>query len=758
MKQARKRAVGAALAAAGRPARAFAFDGSLAAWLRVLFAREAEHRSGFLWLPAAIGLGILLYFSAREEPAIWAGPVAALIAFPAVVLARGAGRVIAIAFLFVMLGFSGAAFRTALMASPMLEREISGEVSGYVEIVDLLQSRQRVTLRVAKIEGIAEAALPYRIRLGVAGRSGVEPGAFVAVRARLTPPSEPAMPGGYDFRREAFFRATGGVGYAIGTVTTAAPPGPAPFDLRALAAIDRWRNALTLRIATAIGGEAGALAAALITGKRGLISEATNDDLRASGLYHIVSISGLHMVLAAGVLFWSLRALLAAFPAIALRHPIKKYAAVGAMLGAIAYCVFSGAEVATVRSLVMTLVMLGAILFDRPALAMRNLAISAILVLLVEPEALLGPSFQMSFAAVGCLIGANRVWQDWRAGHPPAEYGAARRTAVKLLMAFLAIGATTLVATLATAPFSAHHFHRLNPFGLIGNALGIPLVSLVVMPSAVAGTLLVPFGLDGIVWAIMGEGVRGVLVVAGWVASFQNASVTTAHVHGIGFAMLVLALLIFIGFRTALRAASLIPLLIAAPFLRSPALPDIVVNQDGRMALFRAEDGRYRLLTVGSPNRFTLSQWLPALGDAREPGAASLREGTRCDKSGCVGHLADGRAIAVVIDRASLREDCRRAGIVISNLPSIAACARDGQQILDKAYFERYGASLIHSRSPGEWKTQTTLDPTTDRPWRRKAVAIGQPPSPAKPAPFLTRPETLDDDPALLPQQKTTPQ
>jgi competence protein ComEC len=163
------------------------------------------------------------------------------------------------------------------------------------------------------------------------------------------------------------------------------------------------------------------------TGTRGRISETTNDDLRASGLYHIVSISGLHMVLAAGVLFWSLRGLLAAFPAIALRHPIKKYAAFGAMLGAITYCVFSGAEVATVRSLVMTLVMLGAVLFDRPALAMRNLAISAILVLVAEPEALLGPSFQMSFAAVGCLIAANRVWQDWKATRREPRYGPARR-------------------------------------------------------------------------------------------------------------------------------------------------------------------------------------------------------------------------------------------------------------------------------------------------------------------------------------------
>ncbi|HRE21060.1 MAG TPA: ComEC/Rec2 family competence protein [Rhabdaerophilum sp.] len=755
MREAGKRSVGLALAAAGGPARREAADDSLLTAFHALLSREAGHRTGFLWLPVALGIGILAYFGAREEPALWAGAISALAALPLALLTRGAPRMVSIAILFVMLGFTGATVRTALMASPMLDREVFGMVSGHVETVDLLQSRQRVTLRVTKIEGIAEAAQPYRVRLGIPGRSGVEPGAFVTIRARLMPPSEPALPGGYDFRREAFFRATGGVGYAIGAVAKGTPPELAPLDLRALAAIDRWRNTLTLRIATAIGGEAGALAAALITGKRGLIPETTNDELRASGLYHIVSISGLHMVLAAGVLFWSLRALLAAFPSVALRYPVKKYAAAGAMLGAIAYCIFSGSEVATVRSLVMTLVMLGAILFDRPALAMRNLAISAILVLLAEPEALLGPSFQMSFAAVGCLIGANRAWQDWKAGRPRSEHGAMQRAGMKLLMAFVAIGATTLVATLATAPFSAHHFHRLNPLGLIGNALGIPLVSLVVMPCAVAGTLLVPFGLDGIVWAIMGEGVRGVLVVASWVASFENASVTTAHVHGAGFALLVLALLIFIGFRTILRAAALVPLLAALPFLRAPALPDIVVNQDGRTALVRAQDGRYRLLAVGSPNRFTLSQWLPALGDGREPSAASLRQDTRCDNKGCVGRLADGRSVALVADRASLREDCQRADIIISNLPTIATCSHEGQHVLDKAHFERYGATLIRSRSSVEWKTQTTLDPAIDRPWRKKAVAIEKPLL-VKPSSVRrpSGPETLDDDPALLPQQK----
>ena len=207
---------------------------------------------------------------------------------------------------------------------------------------------------------------------------------------------EAARPGGYDFARDAYFNRIGAVGSLTGKVEIRAPPSAPPYDLALNAAIDRARNALTRRIADVIGGQAGAVAAALVTGKRGLIDDDTNQILRGAGIYHIVSISGLHMVLAAGTFFWLARALLALSSFAALHWPCKKIAAVVAMIGATAYCVFSGSEVATERSLIMILVMLGAILIDRPALSLRNLALSALIVLAREPETILGPSFQMS--------------------------------------------------------------------------------------------------------------------------------------------------------------------------------------------------------------------------------------------------------------------------------------------------------------------------------------------------------------------------
>jgi len=730
---------------------------------------ERNLRTGFLLLPVAFALGILAYFSARTEPALWAGPVLLVVSTIFAIRLHGLPRITAITLAMMAAGFSAATTRTALVESPMLDRNVTLAVSGFVEQVDAGPRRHRITLRVTHMAD-TRAGKPYRVRIGAPGRPTVEAGAHISLRARLSPPSEPAMPGGYDFRRDSFFRAVGGVGYAIGRIEVSAPKAEAVFTLRFNAFIDRARNAMTDRIAHAIGGEAGALSAALVTGKRGLISNETNDQLRASGLYHIVSISGLHMVLAAGVMFWTLRALLALSPALALRHPIKKWAAGGAMLGSAAYCIFSGSEVATERSLIMMLVMLGAILVDRPALALRNVAISALIVLAREPEALLGPSFQMSYAAVAALIAGNDLWRRYRPESEPQlrgrfQPGFMERAVRAMLLAFLGIVATTILASFATAPFSAFHFHRLNPYGLIGNALAIPLVSLVVMPTAVIGTLLLPFGLDGIVWFVMGEGIRGVLFVAEKVAGIEGAAPPVPKAPGYLFGMLVIALLVLVIFRSPLRFLSIPLVILWAILLRATPLPDLMISPDGRMALFREADGRYTLLSPASPSSFTLQQWLPALGDARQPSDPTLKQGTRCDKMGCTGTLADGRRIALSLTPEAARLDCQRAQIIITPANADQAFCGPERLLLAQASLARYGAQRITLDDGRVAHRETSLNPNAIRPWRKtppaakedseaESTATTAEQSRPAPLPRSRNPERADpeDDPALAPQ------
>jgi competence protein ComEC len=563
-------------------------------------------------------------------------------------------------------------------------------------------------------------------------------GDFVAVRARLMPPPEPVRPGGYDFARDAFFRGIGGVGSALGAFEKAAPKTFADLSLRFNAAIDRGRNELTERIAGVIGGQAGALAAALVTGKRDLLSESTNDALRAAGVYHIVSVSGLHMVLAAGIFFFLARFALALLLEQQSRVPIKKIAAVVAMAGAAGYCLFTGSEVATERSLIMILVLLGAILVDRTPLSMRNLALAAIIVLLVQPETVIGPSFQMSFAAVAGLI-AYAEWARARQQNPD-DLGAAPlplRWIGRLLQAFKLILITTVVASLATAPFAAYHFQRLNPLGIIGNALSLPIVGVVVMPAATLGVVAYPFGLDRYVWQNMGFGVEPILSVSAWVAGLRG-SVTHAPAFGTAaLALLSISIFWFVIWRTPVRLAALAPLLLGVGLAAYPERPDMLVARNGTGAALRAADGR--LIIVGRPSRFDIDDWLRSDGDARRSDDASLRKAVACDAEACVARRPDGSAISVVRRASALSEDCRRAAILVTPLRAPEHCRP--AILIDRDRLARDGAlALIVAGDRQFWRT--ARGGARRRPWEPASAA----PSPA------------DRPPPAMPSSRSAPQ
>jgi competence protein ComEC len=533
-------------------------------------------------------------------------------------------------------------------------------------------------------------------------------------------------PGGYDFARDAYFRGIGAVGSLVGKVEVGAPAQPLSWSLRLAAGIDAARNAFTRRITEAIGGQAGAVAAALVTGKRGLISNETNDILRAAGIYHVVSISGLHMVLAAGGVFWLVRAGLALVPMLALAWPIKKIAAGAAMLGVTAYCGFSGWDVAAERALIMTLVMLGAILVDRPALSMRNLALAAILALAREPEALLGPSFQMSFGAVAGLIACAPLidGRAFRTDNPSRI----ARAASWLATAVVGTLATTLVAQIATAPFATYHFQTVQPFGLVGNALTLPLVSLAVMPAAVLGMLAYPFALDRPVWWLMGLAVRGMLDISAWIAGFGQANVVLPAFGTGALTLLAAALLLATLPVSRLRLLALLPAGLGIALAASPTRYDIYIDRDGTGAAVRGRDGR--LVVLGRPPGFVLEQWLKADGDGRRPEVVTGEAGPRCDRLGCTLVAVDGRTVAHVTDKRAFAEDCARADILITRLRAPPGCA--APLIADRTVLAVQGATAIRLGAAGP-ELATARGAGQPRPWQPKAIDTATPAARSEP-------------------------
>jgi len=621
------------------------------------------------------------------------------------------------------LGFAAATWRVSQVAAPILARTTVGPLIGMVEALDEREIGARLIIRVESFAGLPPEVRPTRVRVSFRKTPIPRPGETIAATARLLAPPEAARPGGYDFARDAYFQGIGAVGSLVGAVSVRAPSEPPPLRLRLAALLDEARNALTRRIAESEGGQAGAVAAALVTGKRGLIGPATNDALRAAGIYHVVSISGLHMVLAAGVVFWLVRALLASIPHCALVWPIKKIAAGCAMVGVSAYCAFSGWDIAAERSLIMTLIMLGAILVDRPALSMRNLALAALIALAREPEGLLGPSFQMSFGAVAGLIACARLIDGRLFVRPGA--GRIGRFVGTGLSAVAGTLATTLVAQIATGPFATYHFQTVQPFGLIGNALTLPLVSLVVMPSAVIGILAYPFALDRPVWWLMGQAVGGMLAISHWIAGFERASLVVPAFGTGALALLTAGLLLATLPVSGLRWLALPPLLIGLWVAALPDRYDLYVDRQGWGAAVRGSDGR--LAVLGSPSGFVLEQWLKADGDGRPPArGAGAAPGGRCDRLGCTATLPDGRAVALVRDRRAFPEDCARAAVVITSLTAPPTCT--GPLVIDRTILAARGAVALRAEADG-FTLRGARGDGRSVPWRPRRAPAAPPPA-----------------------------
>jgi competence protein ComEC len=712
--------VASALNRARDRARFHVFIPDPGAWFASCIAQEAAHRRLFPWSAIAFGVGIILFFSAEGVPGPWPSLLGFTICLAiAVALAqnhRARNTVMAVAIVFA--GFSAGAIRHQSVDAPIIERVTIGHVEGFVESIEQRERGVRVVIRVEKLEGVAPEWTPGRVRVTLRDPGQIVAGDYIRARTRLMPPPEAAWPGGYDFARGAYFLGIGAVGSVLGAAQIVDAPHAPGLAGRIGAAIDIARTATTERIASVIGGQAGAVAAALVTGKRGLIGEETNEALRAAGIYHIVSISGLHMVLAAGTIFWLTRAILALVPFFALTWPLKKIAAVAAILGALTYCIFSGAQVATVRAVIMTGVMLGAVLFDRPALSMRNLAIAALVVMAWQPETILGPSFQMSFSAVvGLIAGAEWLRMRGRTPRPPADM--LGRGVRWVTTGMMGITTTTIIATIATGPFAAFHFQIANPYGLVGNGLALPIVSILVMPAAVIGMIAYPFGLDRPAWHVMGYAVDQVIAAAAWVESFAGSTVPVAAFGAGALGLMVVGLITGTLFISPLRRLSLIPAALGMLAATTPERPDIFVDRAGAGAAVRAADGN--LVILGRPSAFVAEQWLKADGDWRLAGDPTLAASVRCDKLGCVADLGGGRHAAFVSDRRAFAEDCARAEIIVTPLGAPAHCRPE--LLVDRNLLRKHGAIAVRFTDDGPVVTGVRGEGET-RPWLARNAAL----------------------------------
>ena len=511
-----------------------------------------------------------------------------------------------------------------------------------------------------------------RVRLSV--RKGTAPavGSFVELKARLQPPLSPMRPGSYDFGRDMYFQGIGASGFVMGAIKAAEPPERGGLSLRYAAFMQGLRDAIDARIRNVLDGDRRAIATALLTGRRDAITAPVNDAMFISGLGHVLSISGYHMAVVAGVVFFAVRALLALIPGLTATAPIKKWSAAAALAAALFYLLLSGAEVATQRSFFMTAVVLIAVMVDRRAITFRTLAVAAMIVLAIAPEALVHPSFQMSFAATLGLVALVQIGMPRLFAAP--DNSATAKVALWGGREIAMLALASLVAGLATTPYAAFHFHRITPYGVLANLAAMPVVSALVMPAGLLGLAAMPFGFDGVFWWIMGIGIDWMIAVTQWVAALPGA---IGRMAAFGTGPLIAASLgiILLGLlRTPLRWSGAAVLTLAVVWALVVPQPDILVSADGRNVGVRGRDGRLHLMRTAK-DAFLLKEWLAADADPRLPTDASLAEGVSCDEAGCVTPMAGGGLVALALRPEALSDDCAQAALLVTARQAPAACA-----------------------------------------------------------------------------------
>ncbi|OQP88029.1 hypothetical protein BTR14_00645 [Rhizobium rhizosphaerae] len=588
----------------------------LTLWLRNCLALEAAYGHGFLFWPLLIGLGALLWFSQANPSDLAQNASLACVLCMAAYGARYRYPLLqAVAFAAGLLavGAAAAALQTWRLDTVLIDAPVTTTITGVVQGREV-DARGFWRYEVALLGTRAPAIFrrPERVMLLSRGRGPpVAIGRQIEGRARLSPPSGPALRGANDFAYDAYFAGIGAVGYFYGTPRDFGPA-PAQGLLReTLMRIAILREAVGTHIRGLVGGPTGALAAALVTGEERAIDPALVEAMRLSGLGHVLAISGLNMALAAGTLLVGLRTGLSLLPGFAQRHPVKKIAAAGALLMVTLYMMIAGGAVSAVRSFVMIVVMLLAVFVDRPSISLRNIALSGLLILLVTPSAITGPGFQMSFAATLALVALYRRLDQ------PAEGREASALPVLRLVSpvwtgFVGLVLSSLIGGLSTLIYSAAHFHRLPAYGLIANVLALPVVGTVVMPGALIAMLLMPFGLDGPAWMAVALGLDWMNAVARTVAGW-GGEVDTGRLAPMAFALVAVGGVLLCLLRTALALSGLLLILAGAivAVLAQPSRPAMLVSEDGRLVALLA--GGTAAVNRTKPPDFIYDQWRRAL-------------------------------------------------------------------------------------------------------------------------------------------------
>jgi competence protein ComEC len=616
-----------------------------------------EQRRLFVLLPFAAIAGLIASLASEASPELWAVAAVALALAMVLVLLRTStiGFRIALLIAAFWAGFGLLQVHGLLFGTEMLSRAAYGTFEARVdEIVSETESGKRVILSQIVPGADARAVPMRRARIVIDGGPDLSPGDIIRAPIRFYPVPGPVIPGGHDTQFHSYFDGVGAYGSATGTAELLRQGDSRPERL-----IDAVRQGIAGRIDQELAQPAAGIARAIINGDQSAVTDEAREVMATAGLAHVLSISGLHLTLVAGGAYFVLRLLLSLSYGLSRRVSVKRVAAIGGIVAALAYFAISGGNVAALRSTIMIVLVFGAVIFGRRALTMRNVAIAGLLVIGSDPASVFRPSFQLSFAAVVALVGAFEMIRSERKDQAGFASVAWRYLA--------GITVTSLVAGLATVLFSIYHFQQTSPLGLLGNLVILPLVSFVTMPAAAAAALLMPFGLEQPFLTTMGWSIDRMLDLAGVITGLSGNIDASPLLTPMALLLGLGALCWFAFFQNWYR--------LIGPALLAPAVllfaldqpPDVLIADTTQAVAMRVAEGLG--LIDGKPDSFAVDVWRETYGE----GFAAAP--VRCDAVACLAESSARFKVALVEDPAGFYEECGNADLVITRRDAPQSCA-----------------------------------------------------------------------------------
>lgn len=663
-------------------------------------SKEAE--SLFYWIPVAIGLGIIFFFQLPFDP----DPNIAIAATISTILITYLLRkfyipyTIALAILFFVLGYSAAQYRAISLDAPKIKEKIEDIwIEANISEITYFDNGRRLILENIDSDDLLSYETPLKIRVNTRSDvSSFQIGDRVLLKASLMPPPEPMIPNGFDFSYYLYFKQIGAIGFAKSRIILLDENTKNSFENY----VNKLRKAIADRISSQIENPFAAIANGMMVGDASQINKDDFDIIRVSGIAHIIAISGMHIVCVVGMVFFATRFLLTRFSDFALRYNVKKVSALIAIIFSFIYLLISGSPVSAQRAFVMSSLVLSAIVFDRNSTPMRSIAISAIIILLITPEALMGASLQMSFAACVALIASYEVSTKFFAH----KFG--RSFIAKSTIYITSVTFSTLVAGAATAPFIIYHFNQFSTYSILANILCVPLSDFFIMPFGMISMLLMPVGLDFITLKPMEWGLIAMFNYAKYISELPNASFFIPSFTSYGMSFVIVGGLVLCFLSTRLRYAGLIAIVIGFTTLKDVRKPDIAIDKSGKFFVIKDEKDNLYFSAKRIP-KFAKGAWMQNLGinDFQ-----TINELNSCDENSCYISNANSKSAYVVF--GEVQHQCKDADVVLNLSNQEYKCSNS--KVIKKADLIEKGGHLIWLLKDGI-KIKTVLENRPKRIW-----------------------------------------